>query len=141
MKKIIICLFSALCLLLFSSAVLAAPSSEMVKVAVKVNIENPDYFWGYPFGGKQLDQIRLTGVGKNFSIDTHSAGQTLEFEVPHSYSFRLYLSLRSNDSSVYEYTFEKRAINSSNNTITINLRAPSYDPPAITVEGADEKRK
>lgn len=141
MKKTVLLFLSALCLLLFAPPVSAAPSSDIVKVAVKVNIENPDYFWSYPFGGKQLDQIRFTGAGKSFTIDAGSAGQTFEFEVPQSYTFRLYVNLRSNASSVYEYTFEKRAVSDSNNSITINLRAPSYDPPAVTAEGAEEKKK
>lgn len=141
MKKTVLFLLSVLCLLLFSSAVSAAPSSDIVKVAVKVNIENPDYFWNYPFGGNQIDQIRLTGVGKSFSIDARSAGQTFEFEVPRSYTFRLYVSLRSSAASVYEYTFEKRAVSDSNNTLTVTLRAPSYAPPTVLVEGAEEKNK
>lgn len=140
MKKTVLFLLSALCLLLFSPAVSAASSTDIVKVAVKVNIENPDYFWSYPFGGKQLDQIRLTGVGKSFTIDAGSAGQTFDFEVPQSYTFRLYVSLRSNAASVYEYTFEKRAVSNSNNTLTVTLRAPSYAPPTVLAEGAEEKK-
>ncbi|HEY0174796.1 MAG TPA: hypothetical protein VGC08_00365, partial [Pedobacter sp.] len=59
-EKAVILMISFLGLGIWLPVAQAAPiqNSDLIKVTVNITIENPDYFWKYPFLGNEIDGIR-----------------------------------------------------------------------------------
>ncbi len=110
-----------------------ANASELFKVTVTVNIENPDYFWQYPVLGKQLDRISISSFGKTYYLPASTTSEKLEIDVPEDYHLRMYINLQSGNSNVQSITYvSKEGIHRNDQNLTIVLKAP--DPqPAIVV--------
>ncbi|VBB05064.1 Hypothetical protein LUCI_0270 [Lucifera butyrica] len=136
------CLFLCLLLVFFAVGngriIEAAPQNDLITVTVHLTIENPDYFWQYPFAGKQLDGIGISGMGEKITLLPASSGQTLKFEVPEGYQFRLWLDFLSNSAVTKEVTFVKNNIDATNHTFTITLKAPLPQLPEADATGFDE---
>ena len=110
-----------------------ATASELLRVTVTVNIENPDYFWQYPVLGKQLDCISISSFGKTIVIPTSSATEKIEVEVPTDYHLRMNINLQNSGSTVQSISYISReAIHKSNQNFTILLKAPEPQPAAIS---------
>lgn len=130
----------ALCMLLSVSGLIApapaAANGELVNVTVTVKIERPDYFWQYPFLGKQLDRISLSSFGKTHVISAAADTETFEVAVPIDYHLRVNISLQNGGSTVQSLAYvSKEAIHKSDKNFTIILKAP--DPQPVTVTAAD----
>lgn len=125
------------------STVTASPSaqdSEMVKVTVNLTIENPEYFWRYPFSGKSIDRICVSSVGQRIYIPNLASEQKLDFYIPRSYQFRMSVELQDHNSTLASMFFSKKGINESNNTFNLILKAPDALPIVIKAVGFDEKK-
>lgn len=117
-------------------AVASASSSDLTKVTVVVKIEKPDYFWQYPFLGKQLDRISISSFGKTFSIPSLSDSEKLEIDVPTDYFMRMNIQLLHEGSTLQSIPYvSKNRITSSNANFTIILKAP--EPQSISLSSAD----
>lgn len=112
-----------------------ASASDLVTVKVNIVIDNPDYFWQYPFDGKGADGILVSGMGKKSIVEAASAGRTLTFEVPKSYQFRMSLDVCNKSAVLKSLSFIKNDINKDNSTFTIILKAPA--PEQIKVEAKE----
>lgn len=127
---------SFLVCMLLSATGLSAPAtasaSELFKVTVTVNIENPDYFWQYPVLGKQLDRISISSFGKTFYLPPSTTSENLEIEVPQDYRLRLHINLQSGNSNVQNITYvSKERIHRNNQNLTIIIKAPEPQPAII----------
>jgi hypothetical protein len=117
----------------------ASQGNELIKVTVNVIIENPDYFWRYPFEGKQLDGIRVSALGKSFNVQPASNGQKIEFDVPKDYKFRVTIGLQNNDSTFKEMSYiTKWGLNERNGMLNITLKAPEFQSITIMASSFDE---
>lgn len=113
--------------------------NELIKVTVNVIIENPKYFWKYPFWGKQLDGIRVSALGKSFNVQPTSNGRKIEFEVPKDYKFRVSIGLESDNATIKEMNYvTKRGINEKTGMLDITLKAPETQPIIVTASTLDE---
>jgi hypothetical protein len=140
-KISILLLVSFLSLGICQSAAQAVPlhNSELVRVTVHVTIENPEYFWKYPFLGKQLDEIRISGMGKSYSIPSPSDGESVEFEVPKNYKLRVGLVLENNNAIIKEYSFStKRGADERKAVLHIVLKAPQPQSVILAAPDFDE---
>ena len=117
----------------------ASRETELVKITVNVSIENPDYFWGYPFLGKKLDGLRVSAIGKSFYLKPNSNGEKIEFEVPRDYKFRLSIGLQNNNVIFKETNYvTKWGVNKTRDTLDIVLKAPEPQSIIITTSTLDE---
>lgn len=140
-KISILLMISFLSLGICRSAAQAAPlqNSELIRVMVNVSIENPEYFWRYPFLGKQLDSIRISGMGKSYYIQPTSNGETVEFEVPKNYKLRIGLELQNNNSIIKEYSFStRRGVDEKKAILHIVLKAPEPQSAILATSDFDE---
>jgi hypothetical protein len=112
-----------------------AASNELVTVKVNIVIDNPDYFWQYPFGGKGADSIMISGMGKKDTIETSSTSKLVTFDVPKTYQFRMSLDLCNKAAVLKSFSFSKRDINENNSSFTIELKAPA--PEQVKVESKE----
>lgn len=112
-----------------------AYSNELVTVKVNIVIENPDYFWQYPFGGKGADGILISGMGKKDMIETLSAGKLVTFDVPRTYQFRMFLDVCNKASVLKSFSFSKNNIKENNSSFTVVLKAPL--PESVKVEAKE----
>lgn len=115
----------------------AAQDSDLQKVNVKIVIENPDYFWQYPFRGQKLTAIRLSGLGKSTLIPAGSDGKIVEFETPRGYSLRLSIDFPASQINKQFY-YVKRNVKADNSSLIITLRAPDYQPVIINSADFDQ---
>ncbi len=137
-KKAVILMISFLGLGIGLSVAKAAPihNSDLIKVTVNITIENPEYFWQYPFLGKEIDGIRVSGMGQNFLIQPASSGKRVEFDVPKNYRLKIALELQNNNETVKETRYStKRGVDDKKNTLEILLKAP--EPQSIILTTAD----
>ncbi len=120
----------------------ASLDSDLLPVTVQVQIEKPDYFWGYPFDGQPLSGIRISGLGKTFTIDALSSGEKLGFEVPKNYKFRLYVSFISNGIVTKEIVYSaKDGVDGKNRLFIITLKAPEPQTVMTKVQGLEEVKR
>ncbi len=134
----IVVMFMALVCLPVAQA--SAQNNDLITVKVTINIENPRYFWQYPFWGRQLDNIRVSGMGKTVMIPAQTSAQTVEFEVPKGYTLRVWLQFPSEISDYKEVCYEKRNINEKNNALNITLKAPDTQAVIVNSSDFDEKK-
>lgn len=140
-KIFIVLMISFLSLGICRSAAQAASlqNSELIRVAVNVVIENPEYFWKYPFLGKQLDGIRVSGMGRSFYVQPTSDGAKVEFEVPKNYKLRIGIEFQNNNSVIKEYSYStKWGVNEKKDMLNIVLKAPQPQTAIITTSDFDE---
>lgn len=127
------------CMLLSVSGLITPPTanaSELLKVTVTVNIENPDYFWQYPVLGRQLDRISISSFGKTFYLPASSTGEKLEIDIPKDYYLRMHINLQSDNSTVQSVTYvSKEGIHRPNQNLSIVLKAP--DPQPVVISSSD----
>lgn len=112
-----------------------AAANELITVKVNIVIDNPDYFWHYPFGGIGADELAVTGMGKRDVIENGSAGKLVTFQVPKSYQFRMSLDVCGKNSVLKSMSFSKNNINKDKQSFTITLKAP--EPELIKVEAKE----
>lgn len=129
-----------LCLLIAGLSMLpaaaSASSSDLTKVTVTVKIEKPDYFWQYPFLGKQLTGLTITSFGKTFSIPAMTDADTLEIDVPRGYHARLNIQLQHDEIILQTLSYiSKRRVSPNSANFTIMLKAP--EPQSISFSSAD----
>lgn len=137
-KKAVILMISFLGLGIWLPVVQAGPiqNSDLIKITVNITIENPDYFWKYPFLGKEIDGIRISGMGQSFFIRPTSSGERVEFDVPKNYRLKIALELQNNNETVKETRYStKRGVDDKKNTLEILLKAPG--PQSIILTTAD----
>lgn len=115
-----------------------AANNDLVKVTVNIAVENPDYFWHYPFSGVPLDSIRVSSMGKTFSVPSLSEGQKLEFDVPKGYKFRVFVEFPSSHSTVQYVYRVKQEISAANNVFNISVKAPESQPIIVNAAGFEE---
>lgn len=140
-KMFIVLMVSFLSLGICQSTTQAAPSqnSELIGVTVNVIIEKPEYFWEYPFYGKQLDSIRISGMGKSFYVQPASDGDKIQFEVPKNYKLRIGIEFLNNNSIIKEYSYStRRGIDEKKSLLTIVLKAPEPQSAIIATTDFDE---
>ena len=123
-------LFSLLLILTGMTSPAAAADGDLQRVTVNVTVENPDYFWKYPFQGQTLDTIRVSGVGRTIVISAPEKGQKLELDVPRGYKFRIYFELQ-NSATTMKYVYMTNRISSNDKTLEVVLKAPETQPPVI----------
>ncbi len=122
-------------LLLFGASQAEAAQGDLVPVTVKVTIENPDYFWKYPFWGRQLDAIRVYGMGRTVFISPQSAGEAIVFEVPNGYKLKLTLGFQSGAATLHESSYiTPWGAGNSDNQAKISLSAPEIVPVKIRLD-------
>ncbi len=126
---------------LFLPVVQAANASkdELIKVSVNVTIEDPEYFWQYPFWGKQLESIRISGMGNTITLNPQSGGQLVEYQVPKGYKFRVWLEFLNGNSTYKKLFLAKQDIDETNKTLNIVLKAPGKQAIIINSSDFDEK--
>lgn len=137
-KKAVMLMISFLGLGIWLPVVQAAPlqNSDLIKVTVNITIENPDYFWKYPFLGKEIDSIRISGMGQSFFIQPGSSGERVEFDVPKNYRLKIALELQNNSETVKVTRYStKRGADDKKNALEILLKAPA--PQSIILTAAD----
>lgn len=117
-----------------------AQSSDLITVKVTINIENAGYFWQYPFWGRQLDNIRVSAMGKTVVIPAQTSSQTVEFEVPKGYTLRVWLQFPDENSDYKEVCYEKRGISEKSNALAITLKAPDTQAVIVTSADFDDKK-
>lgn len=141
-KKVfaLLAVFTCIAILFLPIAAAAGPDSEFVKVTVNLTIENPDYFWQYPFSGRTVDRICVSSMGEKQYIEAQATGQKFEFKFPKDYQFRMRVELQNNTSVINTLVFSKRGINETNNTFNIVLKAPDSQPVVVHSEGFDETK-
>lgn len=117
----------------------AMGNDGLIDVQVQIHIEKPDYFWQYPFGGKKLDNLMISGMGKSFTVYASSAGDTFTFSVPKGYTLRLAIAFP--DSGSYNKTiyFSKKNVSEKDRFLSINLKAPEYQDVLFQTTDFDEK--
>ncbi len=116
------------------SAPVQAGQADMVQVGVQLTIENPDYFWKYPFWGRPMDSIRVYGLGKTVYISSQSAGETLLFDVPKGYKLKLALAFQSGGTTLKEMNYlTDWGASEANHSVSIRLTAPEPAPIQIKV--------
>ena len=121
-------------LLLFSASQAEAADGDLVPVTVKVTIENPDYFWKYPFWGRQIDSIRIYGMGKTVFLPLQSAGEAIVFDVPKGYKLKLTLGFQSGAATLQETSYiTPWGASNSDNQAMISLSAPETAPVKIRI--------
>lgn len=109
-----------------------ANASELFKVTVTVNIENPDYFWQYPVLGRQLDRISISSFGKTYYLPASTSSEKLEIDVPQDYHLRLYINLQSNNSNVQSITYvSKEGVHRNEQNFAITIKAPDPQPAVV----------
>lgn len=142
-KKAVVLMISFLSLGIWTPAVHSAalPNNDLIKVTVNITIENPDYFWKYPFFGKQIDAIRVSGMGQNFSVQADSRGEKIEFDVPKDYKLKIALAFQNNNETVKEFRYStKRGAENSRNSLNILLKAPAPQSVTFTTGDFEEVR-
>lgn len=140
-KMFIVLMISFLSLGICQSTAQAAPSqnSELIGVTVNVMIENPEYFWRYPFLGKRLDGIRISGMGKSFYIQPTLDGDKVQFEVPKNYKLRIGIEFLNNNSIIKEYSYStRRGVDEKKGMLTIVLKAPEPQSAIIATKDFDK---
>lgn len=117
----------------------AMGNDGLIDVQVQIRIEKPDYFWQYPFGGKKLDNLTISGMGKTYTVYASSTGDTFTFAVPKGYTLRLGISFP--DSVSYNKTiyFSKRKVDEKDRFLAITLKAPEYQDVLFQAPDFDEK--
>ncbi len=117
----------------------AMGNDGLIDVQVQIHIEKPDYFWQYPFGGKKLDNLLISGMGKSYTVYDGSAGDTFTFAVPKGYTLRLGITFP--DSVNYNKTiyFSKRKVTEKDHLLAITLKAPEYQDVFFQAPDFDEK--
>ena len=109
----------------------AGNDSDLCKVVVHITIDNPEYFWRYPFQGQQLDSIRVAGVGKTINLTAPTEQADFEVAVPVGYHFRLYLDLL-NAAGDRKYVYSSQdPVSAEHANFHIVLKAPDSQPPII----------
>lgn len=131
-----ICL--TLCMVFMTSTIV--PSSvlarDLTHVTVLVKIENPDYFWQYPFLGKQLDRVSISSFGKTYTIAASSDSEKIEVDVPTDYYLRMNMQLQSGGATLQNLSYSsKHRVRRSDQTMTIVLKAP--EPQSIKISSED----
>lgn len=120
----------------------AGMESDLLLVTVQVKVENPEYFWNYPFEGRAMDGIRVSGLGKTFTINAPSSGEKLGFEVPKDYKFRIYVDFLSNGATVKSLVYSSRwGVDRQNKEFTITLKAPEPQSVITQVQGLEEIKR
>lgn len=119
----------------------AAPvtNDQLVKVTVNITIENPEYFWQYPFWGKQLEEIRISAMGNTTTIHSQSSGQQVEYQVPKGYKFRVWLDFSDGNSTYKKLYIAKQDINMATKRLNIILKAP--DEQEVIIKSSDFTEK
>lgn len=113
-----------------------ANGNDLTRVTVLVKIENPDYFWQYPFFGKQLDRITISSFGKTYTINASSDSEKLEIDVPTDYYLRMNIQLQNGGATLQNLTYSStHRIRRSAPTMTIVLKAP--EPQSIKISSED----
>ncbi|MEN6565921.1 MAG: hypothetical protein ABFC57_06440 [Veillonellales bacterium] len=133
-------LFTCMTIVFLPIAAASAADSDFVKVTVNLTIENPEYFWQYPFLGKKIDRVCVSSMGEKQYIEAQSSGQIFEFNFPKDYQFRMRVELQNNNSVVNTLYFSKRGINETNNTFNILLKAPEPQSVVVQAQGFDETK-
>ncbi|WP_371381129.1 hypothetical protein [Sporomusa aerivorans] len=137
MKKV--CIVVGLFLLLTGAAApfqAQASSRDLTRVTVIFKVDNPDYFWHYPFLGKPLDQITVSSFGKTFTIPSSSDTDKIEIDVPTDYYLRLNIQLQSDDTTLQTIPYiSKHRIRSGSTSFTIVLKAP--EPQSVKISSDD----
>lgn len=123
----------ALAVLLWLPSQTVQAAADLTPVKVKITIENPDYFWKYPFWGRPLDAVRIYGLGQTAIIEPQSGGETVLFNVPNGYKLKLTLSLQSGGATVKEMNYlTEWGAAASRNQAEIRLSAP--EPAAVQIK-------
>ncbi|CUH95755.1 putative secreted protein [Propionispora sp. 2/2-37] len=135
----IVCSIVVLLALYFPVSHSAAAESDLVNVKVHVVIDNPDYFWQYPFWGAKLDTVRLSGMGRSFTIPSQSSGEVFEFRVPQGYTLRLSLEFPGSRAGYGEISLTKRRVSEKDNLLTIHLQAPATQEVIVNSSDFDTK--
>lgn len=142
-KRAVVLMIPFLSVGMWISSAQAAVSqhNDLIKMTVHISIENPDYFWKYPFSGRQLDAIRVSGMGQTFFVQTNSGGETFEVNVPKDYKLKLALAFQNNNETVKEFRYAtKRGAADGRDTLTIVLKAPEPQPVIFTTRDFEEVR-
>ena len=129
-QKILLAVTLALLLVIGGRAEAAAGDGDLQRVTINVVIDNPDYFWKYPFQGRPLDGIRISGVGRTVNIAPQTDGQKVELDVPRGYKFRIYFDFQ-NAVTTMKYVYLTKRINDSDKTLDVVLKAPESQPVLI----------
>jgi hypothetical protein len=142
-KKVLLMMSAVFIMLALSPAVQASPvqNGDLVTVSVTIAIENPGYFWQYPFWGRQLDSIRVAGMGKSVIIPNQSSEQAVVLEVPRGYTLRVWLQFSDGISAYKEVCYEKRKISERDSDMHISLKAPEAQAVILGSSDFDEKTK
>ncbi|HWR40532.1 MAG TPA: hypothetical protein VN611_13620 [Patescibacteria group bacterium] len=122
--------FSLLVVLLGQPTSAAAADGDLQRVVINVIVENPDYFWKYPFQGQPLDTIRVSGVGRTINISPQTNGEKMELDVPKGYKFRIYFELQ-NAVTTMKYVYMTKRISGTDKTLDVVLKAPESQPVVI----------
>lgn len=126
---------------LITVAAASPQDNNLVKVTVNLAIDNPEYFWRYPFSGKRADRLCISSMGQKLYIPKSGVGQKLEFYVPRGYQFRMTVEIQEENSALASMYFAKRGINEENNTFSVTLSAPAAQPVVVNSRGFDEIKK
>ena len=130
-----------LCMLILLTGVTApfsaqAKNNDLTRVSVTIKVDNPDYFWQYPFLGKQLDQITIASFGKTFTIPSSTDTQKIDIDVPPDYYLRLNIQLQNNGATLQNIAYiTKHRIRSGDTNYTLVLKAP--EPQSIAIASDD----
>lgn len=117
----------------------AAAESDLVSVKVKIIIDDPDYFWQYPFWGARLDTIHLSGMGKSFTVSSQSSGEVFEFRVPKGYTLRLSMAFSGSRTNYGEIDLTKPRVSEKDNSLTVHLQAPPAQKVIVNSPDFDTK--
>ncbi|SDE86474.1 hypothetical protein [Sporomusa acidovorans] len=110
-----------------------AAANELIKVTVTVKVEKPEYFWQYPFLGKQLDHITFSSYGKTYTLSPLSESETLEIDVPKDYHLRMNISFQNNASTLQSISYlSKEAIHQPGKHFSLLLKAPEPQPVSVS---------
>lgn len=130
-----------LCMLILLTGSIApcaaqAKNSDLTRVSVTIKVDNPDYFWQYPFLGKQLDQITIASFGKTFTIPSATDMQRIDIDVPPDYYLRLNIQLQNNGTTLQNIAYiTKHRLRSGDTNFTLVLKAP--EPQSIAIVSDD----
>lgn len=139
------CLLLCMLLLLTGTTAIVLPaqarSGDLNRVTIVVKVENPDYFWHYPFQGKQLDQITIASFGKVFTIPALTDTEEMEIEVPTGYYLRLNIHLQAGDTTLQSIPYiSKKRVRPGNTNFTLVLKAPEPQPFQVSSDDFEAAR-
>ena len=140
-KKTYLGLAALLLLTLLGQPAAAAPGDgDLQRVVINVAIDNPDYFWKYPFQGRPLENIRVSGIGRTINIGPQTDGQKIELDVPRGYKFRIYFDFQ-NGAATMKYVYLTKRISDGDKTLEVVLKAPEAQPVIIVTPDWEQQKQ